>query len=413
MTFIDESDLRAYADVTVKVGLNLRAGQHLLIRAPIESAPLVRAVARSAYENGACLVEALWSDPELLVARFAHAPAGSFAEHTSWWVDAGLEYVKNGGALLSIAGADPDLLKDADPGDIQVWRAAESVAYAPFARQISGDAINWTIVAYPAQAWAEKVYPDLTAEDAQARLWSAIRSIVRLDQPDPVATWEAHVRRLEARTAFLNERAYDALHFRGSGTDLRIGLPYRHSWEGGATKAKIGIVNVPNMPTEEVFTAPHRGRADGTVTATMPLSNSGRLIEDFSLTFKDGRVVDLKAGKNEAVLRSIVEMDEGSARLGEVALVPNSSPIAQTGTLFYNTLFDENAASHIALGRAYRTCIEDCGDIEDEDFNAVGGNTSHMHVDFMIGSAEVDVDGIDGDGNAEPLMRAGEWVNEV
>ena len=379
--------------------------------APLEAAPLVCLVASDAYLRGARLVEAVYSDPQLALARFAHAPADSFEEVSQWPVTAGLEYVENGHALLSIAGIDPDLFKDVDPERLSTVRRAEGRAGLALSRLISADAINWCVVAYATPAWAARVFPNLGPEEAVSRLWSAIFAAVRLDAPDPTAAWERHVAALAARTAMLNERQYTALRFTGPGTDLTVGLPANHRWLGGAAPTGIGIDNVANVPTEEVFTAPHRGRVDGVVRATMPLSLSGKLVRDFSLTFEGGRVVDVQAAEGEALLRAQIDTDEGSARLGEVALVPAGSPIARSGILYYNTLFDENAASHIALGRAYRNCIDGCEGLEDEDFAALGGNSSITHVDFMIGSAEVDVDGITGDGTAEPLMRAGEWVD--
>ena len=382
-----------------------------MVRAPLEAAPLVCRVAAAAYERGARLVEAVYSDPQLALARFAHAPADSFEEVSQWPVTAGLEYVENGHALLSIAGIDPDLFKDVDPERLSTVRRAEGRAGLALSRLISADAINWCVVAYATPAWAARVFPNLGPEEAVSRLWSAIFAAVRLDAPDPTAAWERHVAALAARTAMLNERQYTALRFTGPGTDLTVGLPANHRWLGGAAPTGIGIDNVANVPTEEVFTAPHRGRVDGVVRATMPLSLSGKLVRDFSLTFEGGRVVDVQAAEGEALLRAQIDTDEGSARLGEVALVPAGSPIARSGILYYNTLFDENAASHIALGRAYRNCIDGCEGLEDEDFAALGGNSSITHVDFMIGSAEVDVDGITGDGTAEPLMRAGEWVD--
>ena len=402
--------LATYADLIVKVGLNLQPGQRLIIRAPLEAAPLVRLVAAAAYDHGAPLVDAIYTDPQLILTRFRHAPAGSFEEVSHWWVAAGLEYVENGHALLSIGGTDPDLLKDVDQAAIAANRRAEGRAGAPLSRLISADAINWCVVAYATPAWAARVFPDLSPEEQQNRLWDAIFHSVRLDTPDPIAAWQAHSAELIARSTLLNEKQYDALHFTGPGTDLTIGLPFNHHWIGGAAPTALGFSNIANIPTEEVFTAPHRGRVDGTVRATMPLSLSGKLVKEFSVTFAGGRAVDVRAETGEALLRSLIETDEGAARLGEVALVPASSPISRSGVLFYNTLFDENAASHIALGRAYQNCIDGCEGLDEVEFAALGGNSSHVHVDFMIGSAEVDVDGIDGDGNAEPLMRAGEWV---
>lgn len=402
--------LSAYAELIVKVGLNLQPGQRLIVRAPIEAAPLVRAVAAHAYDLGARLVEAVWSDPQLLLTRYRHAPRDSFTEHTDWWWKASLEYVENGDALLSVAGVDPNLLKDVDPALIATVQRTEGMAAMPVGRLISADAVNWCVVAYATAAWAARVFPDAQPARQQEQLWDAIFHAVRLDTPDPLAAWEAHSARLIERTTFLNGKQYDALRFTGPGTDLTVGLPANHHWIGGAAPTGNGITNIANVPTEEVFTAPHRARVNGTVRATMPLNYGGNLIENFSLTFRNGRVVDLSAERGEALLRSQIETDEGAARLGEVALVPHSSLISQSGILFYNTLFDENASSHIALGRAYRNCINGCESMDDEAFAEVGGNSSATHLDFMIGSAAVDVDGIAADGTAETLMRGGEWV---
>lgn len=402
--------LDAYAELIIKVGLNLRAGQRLIIRAPLESAPLVRRVAAHAYDGGARLVEALWNDPQMALVRFTHAPDDSFTEHSTWPLQAGLEYAENGHAYLSIGGVDPDLLKDVDPARLATVQRTEGRLYAPLSRLISGDAVNWCVVGYATPGWAARVFPDSSPDEQQKRLWDAIFKTVRLDAPDPVAAWQAHVDNLAARTAHLNDKQFHALHFRGPGTDLTVGLPDNHRWLGGAAPTGNGITNIANVPTEEVFTAPHRNRVDGVVTASMPLSYGGNLVENFSLTFAGGRVVALRAEKGEALLRSLVETDEGSARLGEVALVPASSPISKLGILFYNTLYDENAASHVALGRAYRNCIANCEELDDDAFAGRGGNTSNTHVDFMIGSPQMDVDGLMEDGTAEALMRAGEWV---
>lgn len=406
-----ERSLNQYAELIVKVGLNLQPGQRLLIRGPIEAAPLARLVAARAYDMGGRLVETILNDPQLLLTRYRHAPRDSFSEHSDWRWRAGLEYVEAGGALLSIAGVDPYLLKGIDPELIGTLQRSEGRAALPFSSRISADEINWCVVGYATKGWADRVFPDLPPAEAQARLWEAIFRTVRLDAADPLAAWEAHNANLAARSAYLNGKQYAALHYRGPGTDLIVGLPENHLWIGGAAPTGIGITNVANMPTEEVFTAPHRDRVDGTVRATMPLNVGGNLIEDFSLTFENGRVVDLKAGSGEAILRAQVEMDEGASRLGEVALVPHSSPISQSGVLFYNTLYDENASSHLAIGRAYRNCIAGCEEASEEEFAARGGNTSANHLDFMIGSAEIDIDGITADGEREPVMRGGEWAD--
>jgi aminopeptidase len=405
-----ERALSAYAELIVKVGLNLQPGQRLMIRGPLESAPLVRLVATHAYQLGSPLVETVWNDPQLLLTRYKYAPRDSFAEHSDWWWRAGLELVEAGGAFLSIGGIDPYLLKGVDPALIATLQRAEGKAAVPFSSLISADAINWCVVGYATAGWAARVFPDLPPDQAQERLWEAIYRTVRLDAADPLAAWEAHSAHLAARTAFLNEKQYDALHYTGPGTDLTIGLPDNHVWLGGVAPTGIGISNIANMPTEEVFTAPHRARVNGTVQATMPLNIGGNLVENFGLTFENGRVTAVRAEKGESLLRSQVEMDEGAAYLGEVALVPHSSPISQAGILFYNTLYDENASSHLAIGRAYRNCIAGCEGLTDEEFAQRGGNTSANHLDFMIGSAEIDIDGLTADGAREPLMRRGEWV---
>jgi aminopeptidase len=405
-----DRSLGAYAALIVKIGLNLQPGQRLLVRAPLEAAPLVRHVTAQAYDNGARLVEVLWSDPQLLLERYRHAPSDSFAEISQWPVAAGLEYAENGHAFLSITGVDPELLKDVAPEALAATRRAEGAAMLPVSRLISADAVNWCVVGYATPGWAARVFPELPPAEQQKQLWDAIFRTVRLDATDPLAAWQAHSDQLLERTAYLNEKQFSALRFIGPGTDLTIGLPANHHWIGGGAPTALGFSNVANLPTEEVFTAPHRKRVDGTVRATMPLNYGGNLIENFSLTFKEGRVVAFSAEKGEELLRTHLETDEGATRMGEVALVPHSSPIAQTGLLFLNTLYDENAASHVALGRAYQNCIAGCEGMDEASFAEMGGNSSVTHLDFMIGSAEIDVDGLMGD-RAEPLMRAGEWVN--
>jgi aminopeptidase len=272
---------------------------------------------------------------------------------------------------------------------------------------------NWCVVATAAPAWAKKVFPEFPVEEAQAKLWEAIFKVSRVDVDDPVRAWQEHIDKLVKYKDYLNSKAYTALHYKGPGTDLTIGLPKNQVWSGAQESFTNGITCTVNLPTEEVFTAPHKDKADGVVTASRPLNLLGALIEDFSLTFENGRAVKIIAKKGENDLRKLIETDENAARLGEVALVPNSSPISQSGILFYNTLFDENAASHIALGNAYRTSIKGGDDMTDEEFAAEGGNKSLIHTDFMIGSGQLDVDGICDDGTREPVMRQGEWAFHI
>jgi aminopeptidase len=413
-----ERMLRAYADLTISVGLNLQPGQRLLIIGPIanggaslEAAPLVREITAAAYRAGARLVETLWGDEAALAARLEYAPRDSFDEFSDWLPDALVRHVKGGHAVLSIYANDPDQLKDAPSDLVTALQQATARAVRPFREQISRNQTNWGVVAAAASSWAARVFPEVRDPvERVVRLWNAIAQLCRLDRPDPIAAWEFHLADLASRTARLNEKQYSALRYTGPGTALTIGLPDGHIWVGGRSANAAGILFAPNLPTEEVFTMPHKDRVDGEVRSTKPLSYGGTLIENFSLRFAGGRVVEAKAERNEAVLQRLIEMDGGAARLGELALVPHSSPVAQTGRLFYNTLFDENAASHVALGAAYKFTLRGGEAMSDEEFEAAGGNRSATHVDFMIGSAELDVDGVRPDGAAEPVMRKGEWI---
>ena len=414
---MNEQKLRAYAELTVRIGLNLQPNQRLLIVGPmanggasLEAAPFIRQITAAAYDAGARLVETLWGDELLLAARFAHAPRDSFDEFSAWLPRALSDHVAGGHAVLSIYANDPDQLKDAPADLVATLQEATARNVRPFREQISRNRTNWAVVAASAASWAARVFPDVEPSQRVEQLWNAISCLCRLDHRDPIAAWETHLRDLAARTDYLNEKQYDALRYRGPGTDLTIGLAPGHQWIGGSSLNAAGIRFAPNLPTEEVFTMPHKDRVNGTVRSTKPLSYGGTLIEHFSLTFVDGRVVEVAAERGESVLRTLVAMDPGAARLGEVALVPNSSPISQTGRLFYNTLFDENAASHVALGTAYKFTMTGADAMTDEQFEEAGGNRSAIHVDFMIGSGDLDVDGVDASGGVEPLMRRGEWA---
>jgi aminopeptidase len=409
--------LRAYADLTVRIGLNLQPNQRLLIIGPIanggaslEAAPLVREITVSAYRAGARLVETLWGDEAALTARLEHAPRDSFGEFSAWLPEALLRHVDGGHAVLSIYANDPDQLKDAPPELVAALQQATARAVRPFREHISRNQVNWAVIAAAAESWAARVFADVSADDRVARLWDAIARLCRLDRPDPIAAWEAHLSDLAKRTAQLNAKQYTALRYTGPGTALTIGLAPGHVWIGGRSANARGVLFAPNLPTEEVFTMPHKDRVDGVVRSTKPLSYGGTLIENFSVRFEAGRAVDVEAERNEAVLQRLIEMDPGAARLGEVALVPHSSPVAQTGRLFYNTLFDENAASHVALGAAYKFTLRGGEAMSDDEFEGAGGNRSATHVDFMIGSADLDVDGMLPGGASEPLMRKGEWI---
>lgn len=408
--------LQKYADAIVKVGLNIRPGQRLIITlaaargVPFQFAPLVREIARSAYGAGARYVDVLWSDEEMLPLRARHAPRDSFGEYSTWQIDAVMRMIENGDALLSIAGMNPDLFNGIDADVVGALQHTHLQNFSPISQKVTTNAINWCVVAAAGEAWACKVFPHLSPAEAQQKLWQAIFETTRVDQPDPVAAWQQHVITLGHRAQHLQARQYTALHYSAPGTDLTLGLPPGHKWISAQSRAQNGVLFTANMPTEEVFTLPDSRRADGVVTATFPLSYAGSLIEDFQVTFENGRIVKVSAQKGEAVLQKLVDTDEGSRRLGEVALVPASSPIARRGHLFYNTLYDENASSHIAIGRAYRFTLQGGEQLGDEEFLAAGGNVSLNHVDFMIGSPRMDIDGITASGEREPVMRQGEWA---
>ncbi|QFU17157.1 aminopeptidase [Microvirga thermotolerans] len=399
------------AEVAVRVGLGLRPGQEVVMTAPLEAVALVRRITEHAYRAGASLVTTLFSDEEATLLRFRHGREDGFDAAAGWLYDGMAAAFRNGAARLAVVGEDPSLLAQQDPEKVARANRARSKAYMPALNLIAGFDTNWTIVSAATPAWAKAVFPDDPEEVAVARLWDAIFSASRVDTQDPIAAWAAHNASLQARTRVLNEKSYAALHFKGPGTDLRVGLADGHEWNGGATKAKNGVVCNANIPTEEVFTTPHKDRVEGTVTSTKPLSYQGTLIQDIQVRFENGRIVEARARTGEAVLRKVLETDEGARRLGEVALVPDSSPISRSGLLFLNTLFDENASSHIALGQAYSKCIRDGGSMSEDELAARGANRSLIHIDWMIGSNRVDVDGIAADGRAEPLMRGGEWVS--
>ncbi|MBB4039261.1 aminopeptidase [Microvirga flocculans] len=400
------------AEVAVRVGLGLKPGQELVMTAPVEAIALARRITEHAYRAGASLVTTLFSDEESTLMRYRSARDESFDAAPAWLYEGMAAAFKAGAARLAIVGEDPALLAKEDPEKVSRANRARSKAYMPALNMIAGFEINWTIVSAATPAWAKAVFPDDPEEVALAKLWQAIFSSSRVDTPDPVAAWEAHNASLQARTRMLNGKNYAALHFRGPGTDLRVGLADGHEWNGGSAKAKNGVVCNANIPTEEVFTTPHKDRVEGTVSSTKPLSYNGTLIQDIQVRFEGGRIVESRARTGETVLNKVLDTDEGARRLGEVALVPHSSPISRSGLLFFNTLFDENASSHIALGQAYSKCIRGGGAMSEEELAARGSNKSLIHIDWMIGSDRIDVDGITQDGTAEPLMRGGEWVTK-
>lgn len=402
--------LDRYARLAVASGLNLQKGQQLVITAPLDAVPLVRRITEHAYRAGASLVTTIYSDDPSTLLRYQHGADDSFDTAPAWLFNGMAEAFRGGAARLAIAGEDPVLLAGQDPKKLARANKARSLAYRPALELITGFAINWCVIAAATPAWARSVFPGLREAEALNKLWSAIFTCCRADLPDPVAAWAEHSASLARRTAFLNGRRYAALRYRGPGTDLTLGLADGHVWKGGAGRARNGVVCNANIPTEEVFTAPHKDRVDGTVRSSKPLSYQGSLIDGIKVRFDRGRIVEMTAAKGEDAFRSLISTDEGAARLGEVALVPHSSPISRSGIIFNNTLFDENAASHLAVGQSYTENIRDGGSKSKEQLAALGANSSLVHVDWMIGHAGLDVDGVMADGKTEPLMRQGEWA---
>jgi aminopeptidase len=383
-----------------------------VLTAPIEALPLVRRITDHAYRAGALLVTTLYADDPCVLSRYEHAPDASFEYAPVWLQDGIATAFKNGAARMAIAGTNPALLGGQDPAKVARANVAASKAAKPAMELITRHEINWTIVAAATPEWAKLVFPDEPVDAAMANLWEAIFHASRITGDDPVADWLAHGARLKQRVDLLNAKRYAALHFKSAdgSTDLKVGLADQHLWAGGGTTAGNGVYCQPNIPTEECFTTPHKDRVDGVVKASKPLSHQGTLIENIRCRFAGGKIVEATATAGEDVLNRLISTDDGARRLGEVALVPASSPIAASGILYWSTLFDENAASHIALGQAYSTCLIGGEKMDDDALATLGANSSLIHVDWMIGSAQMDVDGIAANGEAEPLMRQGEWA---
>jgi aminopeptidase len=405
---IDPILLNRLAEVAVKVGLQLREGQDLLVTAPAVALPLLRKVAEHAYKAGAGLVTPIMSDEVVTLARYRYGHDGGFDRAASWLYEGMAKAFSDNTARLAIVGDNPMLLSGEDPVRVARASKANSMAYQPALEKIVNFETNWNIIAFPSPSWAKQVFPD--DPEAVAKLADAIFKASRVDNDDPIAAWDKHNAVLRERTEWLNAQRFHALHYTGPGTDLTIGLADGHEWEGGASTAKNGITCNANIPTEEVFTTPHCRRVSGHVVSSKPLSYQGTLIDNIAVRFEEGRIVEARASRGEEVLSKVLDTDEGARRLGEVALVPHSSPISRSGLLFYNTLFDENAASHIALGQCYSKCFINGTRLTQQQIVAQGGNQSLIHIDWMIGSDKTDIDGVFVDGRRVPVFRQGEWA---
>lgn len=403
--------LKKYAQLITEIGVNVQKSHTVVVQIQVEQAPLARYIVKEAYKLGAKQVIVQWTDDIVSRETFINAddsvletvPESKIMEMNEW--------VEAGASRISVVSQNPDAYAGVDNDRLSTYQLAMGKAMMPLRQATQSNKVSWVVVAAAGSDWAKKVFPELKSSEEQVdALWDAIFKATRMYESDPVATWHAHDKLLTDKANELNAEQFDSLHYTAPGTDLIIGLPKNHNWEGAGSINARGERFIANMPTEEVFTAPDNRRIDGIVTSTKPLSYSGNTIENMTFTFKDGRVVDVKAEKGEDVLKKLLDTDEGAKSLGEVALVPDSSPISQSGITFFNTLFDENASNHLALGSAYAFSLQGGTEMSEEELKAAGLNRSQTHVDFMIGSKEMNIDGIKKDGSRVPIFRNGEWA---
>lgn len=409
MTF--EEKLAEYADLAVRVGINVQPGQNVLINTTTDTLEFSRLIVKKAYEAGAKSVHVNFTDGPIHRAFFDLAPESAMKEFPAWMVTQRNELIDQQGSLLWIDAEDPDLLAGVPAKRISDYQKTSGRALEKYRAAVMSDKIAWSIIAIPSEIWAKKVFPDLPKEEQVKALWEVIFKTVRIGDGTAVAKWKTHIRDLELRATMLNDRRYKKIHYTAPGTELSVELPDKHLWLSGASRTPNQTAFIANMPTEEVYTAPLKYGVNGYVKNTKPFVYKGNLIDDFTLTFKDGKIIKAHAEVGNELLQGLIKNDEGSSYLGEIALVLHESPISASGILFYNTLFDENASNHLAIGEAYPTCYEGARDLEETQLQALGLNTSITHEDFMIGSAEMDIDGELPDGTREPIFRKGNWAN--
>lgn len=403
--------LDEYARLCVEVGINLQKGQPLFISSPVEGAEFVRLVAKHAYELGAKEVHVNWNDEALIKMKYENAPMEVFETFPKWLADGMEEYAEDGAGFLSISARDPQLLKGIDPKKIAASNKSSSIAMKGFMKYTMNDLNAWCVVSIPTQGWANRVFPDVSDEEAMEKLWEAIFMATRMDLEDPIKAWEEHLKNLEEKVNFLNEKAFNKLYYKSSnGTNLEVELPEGHIWAGGGGRNSKDVFFVANMPTEEVFTMPLKTGVNGVVHSTKPLNYGGNLIDNFKLTFENGKVVDFEAEEGYEVLKDLLSLDEGAKHLGEVALVPYDSPISNSNIIFLNTLFDENASCHFAFGKAYPTNIKGGENMTDEELEKAGVNDSLTHVDFMVGSKDLSIIGETKDGEKVEIFENGNWA---
>ena len=405
--------LNKYAAFTVQVGVNVQKGQTLIIRCPVEGAYFGRACMEAAYKAGARDVVIRWEDEKAARIRMELGEEEALSETKPYELRSYLDYAESEGGccLLAIHASDPEIFKGLDTAKINRVSLAKQEAMKSWREYTMKDRVQWCVVAIPTPAWAASVFPGLAEDEAQEKLWSAIFDVCRVTGGDPVSAWKEHVAKTSACRDKLNELQLVSIRMTSAnGTDLTVGLAEGHTWEGACSKAENGTVFIANVPTEEVFTAPHRERVNGVVKGTKPYVYNGQLIEGFSVTFKDGVVVDYSAEKNAELLGQLLDSDEGARRIGEIALVPASSPINRSGLLFYNTLFDENAACHIAFGAGYPTTVKGGAAMTTEELLACGVNDSAIHEDVMVGAEDMTITGLTKTGETVTIFENGEWA---
>ncbi len=406
-----ENLLKKYAKLAIYQGVNVQKNQTLVISSPIECAEFTRMLVEEAYIKGAKEVVVQWNDELTGKLKYKYSPIEVFETVPEWVKESRLSYAKEGACFLSISASDPELLKDVDPKKVATFRKASSIASREFSSRLMSNENAWSIVSIPTVGWAKKVFPNVSEDEAVEKLWNAIFKIVRVDSQDPVKAWEEHKNTLKKNMDFLNSKRFKSLHYTNSlGTDLIIQLPEKHLWAGGAEFTQDGTEFIANMPTEEIFSMPKKTGVNGKVVSSMPLNYGGNLINNFSLTFKDGKVVDFSAEEGYETLKNLLDTDEGAKYLGEVALVPYNSPISNSNIIFFNTLYDENASCHLAFGKAYSLCIKDGEKMSEEELLKEGANDSLTHVDFMIGTKDLQITGTTYDNEKFDIFVNGNWA---
>ena len=405
-----KKNLEKYADLAVKIGVGVKKDQTVIINAPINTVDLAREITKKCYEAGAKDVIVEYNDEEITHQRLLKSPEEVIKNFPKWKIDGLMNYIKEGAAIINIVSSNPDLLSDVEPARLALQSKVSAEASKEYKEYVLGGKTCWTIVAYPNEYWANKVFPGLSVEEAIQKLWNNIFKATRVDANDPIMAWESHINNLNQKLDFLNKQTFDKLIFTAPGTNLEVELPDGHIWVGGGQTSTDGDFFLPNIPTEEVFTVPKKTGVNGTLASTKPLNYRSNLIDNFELTFKDGKIVDFKAETGYETLKNLIETDEGSHFLGEVALVPHDSPISNTDIIFYNTLYDENASCHFAMGSAYLLCVEDGPKLTKEDKERIGINDSLIHVDFMVGCSEMDIVGISKIGEKVQIFKDGNWA---